>query len=156
MNQPTTAPAASVPSRGDAADAPSPGHVDRALADRCQTSGDYLAGLLAAAHLEAAGSVRKLPAAQFPDWPADMVQAVWDAALPVGFQAGRVSVHPTWAPDALDRACDALTGAGFEAMGRLAARSANLHPPRHPADSEQPSRPHDNEPGTVVRDGDCW
>ncbi|MFW3477383.1 hypothetical protein [Streptomyces microflavus] len=49
---------------------------------------DYLAGVLAAGHLEAASTVRKLPAAMFPDWLADMVQAVWDAALAVGFQAG--------------------------------------------------------------------
>ncbi|WP_331764447.1 hypothetical protein [Streptomyces anulatus] len=154
MNQPTTTPADPAPSRGDTADAPSPAHVDRALADRCQTSGDYLAGLIAAGHLEVAGAVTKLPAAQFPDWPADMVQAVWDVAVPVGFQAGRVSVRPTWAPDALDRARDALTGAGFEAMGRLAARSANLHPPRHPADGEQPAG-HD-EDDTTVRDGGHW
>ncbi|MER6602577.1 hypothetical protein [Streptomyces parvus] len=149
MNQPTTTGPA-------AADVPSPDHVDQALADRCQTSGDYLAGLLAAGHLEAAGTVRKLPTAQFPDWPADMVQAVWNAALPVGFQAGRTSVRPTWAPDALHAASAALHEVGFEAMGRLAARSATLRPARHPADSEQSARHHNDEPGTVVRDGDCW
>ncbi|MFE3381682.1 hypothetical protein [Streptomyces anulatus] len=148
MNHPTT-------TGPVATDAPSPAHVDQTLADRCQSSGDYLAGLLAAAHLEAAGTVRKLPTDLFPDWPADMVQAVWDAALPVGFQAGKLSVRPTWTRDALDRLQAALDDAGFEAMGRLAARSATLHPPRHPADGEQPARHHDDEPGTVVRDGDC-
>ncbi|MFF2864598.1 hypothetical protein ACFVSX_32540 [Streptomyces rubiginosohelvolus] len=150
MNQPTTTgPTA-------AADAPSPAHVDQALADRCKSSGDYIAGLLAAAHLEAAGTVRKLPADLFPDWPADMVQAVWDAALPVGFQAGKLSVRPTWTRDALDRLRAALNEAGYAAMGGLVARSATVHPPRHPADDEQPARHHDDEPGVVVRDGDWW
>ncbi|MFJ6238928.1 hypothetical protein ACIQH0_33155 [Streptomyces griseus] len=138
----------------ETADAPSPAPVDQALADRCQTSGDYLAGLLAAGHLEAASTVRKLPTAMFPDWPADMVQAVWDAALPVGFQAGKLSARPTWTRDALDRLRAALDDAGYTAMGRLTARSATVHPPRQPADDDQPR--HHDEPGTVVRDGDLW
>ncbi|NEC17889.1 hypothetical protein [Streptomyces parvus] len=147
MNQPTTA-------DPTAADAPSPALVDRALADRCQSSGDYLAGLLAAGHLEAAGTVRKFPTDLFPDWPADMVQAVWDAALPVGYQAGKLSARPTWTRDALDRLRAALDDAGYTAMGGLVARSATVHPPRHPADDEQPR--HHEEPGVVVRDGDWW
>ncbi|PVC80574.1 hypothetical protein DBP19_36160 [Streptomyces sp. CS090A] len=135
--------------------APSPAAVDQALAERCQTSGDYIAGLLTHGHLEAAGTVTKMPTALFPDWPADMVQAVWEAALPVGFHAGRVSVRPTWAPDALNQACEALDGAGYTAMGRLAARSAALHPPRHPADADQPYA-HDDEDAVVLRDGGGW
>ncbi|MFJ9988599.1 hypothetical protein ACIQUD_32080 [Streptomyces globisporus] len=150
MTTPSTTPTPAAP------DAPSPAHVDRALANRCQSSGDYLAGVLAAGHLEAAGTVRKLPTDLFPDWPADMVQAVWDAALPVGFQAGKLSVRPTWTRDALDRLRAALDDAGYTAMGGLVARSATVHPARHPADGEQPARRHDDEPGTVVRDGDWW
>ncbi|MGO1025596.1 hypothetical protein ACTOXX_34035 [Streptomyces rubiginosohelvolus] len=149
MNQPTT-------TGPTATDTPSPAHVDRALADRCQTSGDYLAGVIAAGHLEAASTVRKLPQDLFPDWPADMVQAVWNAALPVGFQAGKLSARPTWTRDALDRLRAALDEAGYTAMGRLTARSATVHPPRHPADDDQPRHHHDDEPGTVVRDGDLW
>lgn len=149
MNQPTTTAPVT-------ADAPSPAHVDQVLADRCQSSGDYLAGLLAAAHLEAAGTVRKLPTDLFPDWDPVMVQAVWDAALPVGFQAGKLSVRPTWTRDALDRLQAALHDAGFEAMGRLAARSATLHPPRHPADGEQSAWYRGEEPGTISRDEDGW
>ncbi|WP_228994332.1 hypothetical protein [Streptomyces sp. DH8] len=150
MNHPTTTgPTA-------ATGAPSPAHVDQALADRCQSSGDYLAGLLAAAHLEAAGTVRKLPTDLFPDWPADMVQAVWDAALPVGFQAGKLSVRPTWTRDALDRLRAALDDAGFEAMSGLVARSATVHPPRHPADAEQSAWYQGEEPGTISRDEDGW
>lgn len=109
---------------------------DQALADRCQSSGDYLAGLIAAGHLEAVGTVRKLPADLFPEYDPAMVEAVWAAALPVGYQAGRLSVRPNWTPDALNRLRAVLSDAGYHAMGRLAARSANLHPPRHPADAE--------------------
>ncbi|MFF7631512.1 hypothetical protein [Streptomyces cyaneofuscatus] len=139
MTTPSTTPTPPRP------DAPSPAAADQALADRCQSSGDYIAGLLAAGHLEAAGTVRKMPAALFPDWDPVMVQAVWDAALPVGFQAGKLSARPTWTPDALNRLQAALDEAGFQAMGRLAARSAALHPPRHPADTDTDT--------TVVRDG---
>ncbi|MET9053338.1 hypothetical protein ABZW50_19550 [Streptomyces bacillaris] len=134
----TTAPG-SIPATPDA---PSPAAVDQVLAARCQSSGDYIAGLLAAAHLEAAGTVRKLPTALFPDWDPVMVQAVWDAALPVGFQAGKLSARPTWTPDALNRLREALDEAGFRAMGGLVARSASLHP----ADDED----------TTVRDGGHW
>lgn len=153
MNQPTTAPAVAVPAQA-ATNAPSPAHVDRALADRCQTSADYLAGLIAHGHLEAAGTPRKLPATLFPDQDPAAVQQVWDAALAVGYRAGQLSVRPTWTRDALDRLQAALDGAGFAAMGRLAARSATLHPPRHPADDEHPTG-HD-EDDTMVRDGGHW
>jgi hypothetical protein len=121
--------------------------ADQALADRCQTSGDYLAGLLAAATLEAAGTVRKLPADLFPDYDPAMVEAVWQAALPVGYRAGQMSVRPRWTPDALDRLRAALNDAGYNAMGALAARSASIHPPRHPADAELGATT------TLVRDG---
>lgn len=142
MNHPATAPG-STPATPDA---PSPAAVDQALAARCQSSGDYIAGLLAAAHLEAAGTVRKLPTALFPDWDPDMVQAVWDAALPVGYQAGKLAARPTWTPDALNRLRAALDEAGYTVMGGLVARSASLHPARHPADDED----------TTARDGGHW
>jgi hypothetical protein len=76
-----------------------------------------------------------------------MVEAVWHAALSVGYRAGQMSVRPRWTPDALNRLRAALTDAGYEAMGNLAARSASIHPPRHPADDE----PVDHTAG--VRDG---
>ncbi|WP_331731607.1 hypothetical protein OG298_45400 (plasmid) [Streptomyces sp. NBC_01005] len=110
--------------------------ADQALADRCQSSGDYLAGLLAAGTLEAAGAPRKLPELLFPDYDPDIVRAVWEAALPVGYQAGKLAGQPKWTPDALDRLRAALNDAGYTAMGNLAARSAAIHPPRHPADQE--------------------
>ncbi|MFG3244173.1 hypothetical protein [Streptomyces sp. NPDC048157] len=120
---------------------------DQALANRCQSSGDYLAGLIAAGTLEAAGTVRRLPADLFPDYDPVMVEAVWQAALPVGFRAGQLSVRPSWTPDALNRLRAELANAGYTAMGNLAARSAAIHPPQHPADDE----PLDHATG--VRDG---
>ncbi|WP_399559178.1 hypothetical protein OH809_45250 (plasmid) [Streptomyces sp. NBC_00873] len=110
--------------------------ADQALADRCQTSGDYLAGLLAAGTLEAVGTPRKLPELLFPDYDPKMVRAIWEAALPVGFRAGQIAARPRWTPDALNRLRAALNDAGYTAMGALAARSASIHPPRHPADDE--------------------
>ncbi|MEU6925489.1 hypothetical protein [Streptomyces sp. NPDC046631] len=109
---------------------------DQALANRCQSSGDYLAGLLAAGTLEAAGTPRKLPELLFPDYGPEIVRAVWEAALPVGYQAGKLAGQPKWTPAALDRLRAALYDAGYTAMGNLAARSAAVHPPRHPADHE--------------------
>ncbi|MFD7615732.1 hypothetical protein [Streptomyces sp. NPDC059802] len=121
--------------------------ANQALADRCQTSGDYLAGLLAAGTLEAVGSPKKLPELLFPDCDPAIVRAVWEAALPVGFRAGKLAGQPRWTPDALTRLRSALADAGYEAMGNLAARSASIHPPQHPADTEL-----DATVGTV-RDG---
>ncbi|WP_405682810.1 hypothetical protein [Streptomyces sp. NBC_01238] len=109
---------------------------DQALADRCQSSGDYLAGLLAKGMLDSAGTPKKLPELLFPDYDPEMVRVVWEAALPVGYRAGKLAGQPKWTPDALTRLRAALADAGYAAMGALAARSASIHPPRHPADDE--------------------
>lgn len=121
--------------------------VDEALADRCQTSGDYLAGLLAHGMLESVSRPAKLPELLFPDGDPALVRAVWEAALAVGYQAGKLSARPTWSPDALRRLRAELDTAGYVAMGKRAARSATLHPPRHPADTEVPAA------DSLVRDG---
>ncbi|WP_331756283.1 hypothetical protein OHA04_45275 (plasmid) [Streptomyces sp. NBC_01590] len=121
--------------------------ADQALAGRCQSSGDYLAGLLAAGTLEAVGSPKLLPELLFPDYDPDIVRAVWEAALSVGYQAGKLAGQPKWTPDALNRLRAELADAGYTAMGNLAARSTAVHPPRHPADDE----PLDHTTG--VRDG---
>ncbi|WP_331746677.1 hypothetical protein [Streptomyces sp. NBC_00842] len=110
--------------------------ADQALADRCQTSGDYLAGLLAAGTLEAVGTPRKLPELLFADYDPAAVREIWNAALTVGYRAGKLSGQPKWTPEALGKLRDALNDAGYTAMGSKAARSAAIHPPRHPADDE--------------------
>ncbi|MEV3996651.1 hypothetical protein AB0K62_13375 [Streptomyces halstedii] len=109
--------------------------TDQVLADRCQSSGDYLAGLIAHGMLEAVSRPGKLPELLFPDGDPVLVRAVWEAALAVGYQAGKLSARPTWTPDALHRLRAALDTAGYKAMGRMAARSASIHPPRHPAET---------------------
>lgn len=111
-------------------------HVDQVLAERCQSGGDYLAGLIAHGLLDTAATPRKLPEALFPDADPAVVRAVWDAALAVGYRAGQLSLRPAWAATELHRTRDALNAAGYTAMARLAARSGTLHPPRHPADDD--------------------
>ena len=119
---------------------------DQALADRCQTSGDYLAGLIAAGTLEAAGAPRKLPEVLFADYDPAVVREIWDAALAVGYRAGKLAGQPRWTPDALNRLRAAMQDAGYNAMAAKAGRSASIHPPRHPADDEASA-------GDVTRDG---
>ncbi|MGW1468522.1 hypothetical protein ACWCPT_29770 [Streptomyces sp. NPDC002308] len=114
----------------------SPADADRALAERCQTLGDYLAGLLAAGTMAAAGTPAKLPEFLFPHIDPVVARAIYDAGATVGFQAGRLHARDRWAPGALDRAQDALQEAGFIAMGGLAARSRTVHAPRHPGDDD--------------------
>lgn len=121
--------------------------TDQVIAERCESSGQYIAGLLAAGALEAAGTPRKLPELLFANADPAVVRAVWDAALAVGYRAGQLSVRPSWTPADLHRLRGALVDAGFRTMGRLAARSASLHPPRHPADDEVPTA------DQLVRDG---
>lgn len=121
--------------------------TDQALADVCQTSGDYLAGIIAHGMLDAASRPGKLPEYLFPDGDPALVRAVWEAALTVGYRAGQLSVRPTWTPDALRQLRTQLDTAGYMAMGRLAGRSAAIHPPRHPADDEAPAAE------ALVRDG---
>ncbi|MFJ2279188.1 hypothetical protein ACIOEZ_34130 [Streptomyces sp. NPDC087866] len=136
---PRPTPAAPIPAAAD---------VDQVLAERCQSAGDYLAGILAAGALDTAGQPAKLPELLFPHIEPWIVRQVWDAALAVGWRGGLIAARPQWAPDNLDHARATLQAAGFEAMGRLTARSASLHPPRHPADTEPPT-----VDGAVVRDG---
>ncbi|MYR75139.1 MULTISPECIES: hypothetical protein [unclassified Streptomyces] len=114
--------------------------TDQVLADRCQSSGDYLAGLIAHGMLKATSRPGKLPELLFPDADPVVVRAVWEAALAVGYQAGKAAARPTWTPDALHRLRAALDEAGFVAMGRMAGRSARVHPPQHPADTEALTR----------------
>ena len=135
MTTPPTAPAA-----------PDITTIDQALADRCQTSGDYLAGLITRGMLESVSRPAKLPELLFDGDPA-LIRAVWEAGLAVGYRAGETSARPTWVPDALDHSRAALEAAGYAAMGGLARRSASIHPPRHPADTEAPAV------DSLVRDG---
>ncbi|MEU9615883.1 hypothetical protein AB0D56_30640 [Streptomyces sp. NPDC048209] len=110
--------------------------ADGVLAERAQNAGEYLAGLLAAGTLDAAGTPTKLPHLLFPDVDPWIVNAIWEAALPIGFRAGKLAAQPRWTPEALDRLRIQLHDAGYQAMAGLTARSRNIHPPRHPADDD--------------------
>ncbi|THA29153.1 hypothetical protein E6R18_24900 [Streptomyces sp. A1277] len=136
MTTPTPAPASGTDTAAAATI-----HVDQVLAERCQSGGDYLAGLIAHGHLDTAGTPRKLPEALFPNADPGVVRAVWDAALAVGYRAGQLSLRPAWAAAELHRTQDTLNAAGYATMARLAARSGTLHPPRHPADDDTPTIP---------------
>ncbi|MGW2847273.1 hypothetical protein [Streptomyces sp. NPDC001274] len=109
--------------------------ADRVLAERCQSSGDYLAGIIATAMLDTAGTPTKLPQYLFPDVDPRVVREIWDAALPVGYRAGALAASPRWTPEALDRLRAALADAGYAAMAGQAARSRTVHPPRHPGNA---------------------
>ncbi|MET9436973.1 hypothetical protein [Streptomyces sp. NPDC006551] len=111
--------------------------ADQVLAERCTTSGEYLAGLIAAAMLDVAGQPEKLPALLFPDLDPQVVERVWNTALPVGFRLGTLVSNPRWTPTALRRLRAALDDAGYTAMGQLADRSARTLDP-HPADTDTP------------------
>lgn len=142
---PTTAPA------GGSAEGPgmdATAVIDQLLAERCQTSGDYLAGLITKGMLDAVSRPAKLPELMFPDSDPAVVRAVWEAALAVGYRAGKEAARPTWTPDALQRLRAELDAAGYVTMGRTAGRSASLHPSRHPADHEVPT-----QAGPMVRGG---
>ncbi|MGW9238100.1 hypothetical protein ACWGRL_05085 [[Kitasatospora] papulosa] len=110
--------------------------TDGVLAERAESLGEYLAGLIAASMLEAAGIPDKLPQYLLPDVEPWILDAIWKAAVPVGFRAGKLAAQQKWTPEALDRLRAELQDAGYEAMGRLTARSRNIHPPRHPADDD--------------------
>ena len=93
-----------------------PAPTDTVLARRAATSADLLHALITTGMLDTAGSADQLPALLFPDLPAEHVQRIWDAALTVGFRAGKLFAQRTWAPTTLDTARQALEDAGHERM----------------------------------------
>lgn len=90
--------------------------VDQALAHRNVTSADMITGVLAAATLDVLGQPTKLPTALWPDVPEEVVTAIYEHGLRVGYRAGRIVSAPTWEPEALDRLRTALTDAGYAVM----------------------------------------
>lgn len=111
--------------------------ADALLTERAQSSAEFLAGIIAAGMLDTLARPAQLPMDLFPDVPAQIVTAIWNRALTVGYRAGHVVAKPRWTPDGLRRLQAALDAAGYEQMGRLADRSANtLRAGVHPADGE--------------------
>lgn len=109
--------------------------ADHAHEQRAVTSADMLTGVLAAATLDVLGQPTKLPTVLWPDVPEEVVTAIYEHGLRVGYRAGRIVSAPTWEPQALDRLRTALADAGYQAMARRVAVTASHG--RHRADTEQ-------------------
>lgn len=139
---PNTDPTAGPSSTADTGD--DGGHTARAdqvAADLAASSAEVLAGVIAASMLDVVGQPARLPEALFPAADPVVVRAVWDLALATGYRAGKLAGRPRWAAEELDRAREALAGAGFTAMAALVARTAGTVRPRavdpHPADAPE-------------------
>lgn len=113
---------------------------DRLLAARAAGSGEFLAGLVAAAMLDTVGRPDRLPADLFPGLPEEAVAAVWERALAVGFRAGQFAAAPRLNRDVLARLRGELAAAGWEAMAGVAGQAVAVVEtgPVHPADAETP------------------
>lgn len=111
------------------------GWVDGVLAGRNAGAAVRIAGLIAAAQLDTAGSPRKLPMDLFPGADPEVVRVVWERALVVGVRAGRLMGAPRFYRDKLLRLQGVLADAGFVAMGRSVGR-ARAAAVGHPVDSE--------------------
>ena len=93
-------------------------HVDAVLDARNAAAAVRLAGIIAAAELDTAGSPRKLPMDLFPEFPPEMVQAVWERALVVGVRAGQLMQSPRFYRDKLHRLQAELADAAYASMAR--------------------------------------
>ncbi|WP_448333520.1 hypothetical protein [Streptomyces sp. DSM 41534] len=115
-----------------------PAEVARALDARIVTSADALYAHLTAGTLEAVGRPRLLPTALFPDADPEVVGAVWDLALTVGWLGGqRAAESRRWEYERLSAARDQLAEAGYVAMAERIGRVLPFRPGAHPADGEQ-------------------
>lgn len=135
----TTQPAPAAPTPDRQPDH-TPAAVDPQLAELATSSGEYLAGLIADGMLDVAGQPAKLPELLFPHLPPEQVREVWETALAVGYRAGRLASRPRFNHTELTRLQQTLAEAGYQAMARLAARTAATiphQPAGHPADLEQ-------------------
>lgn len=111
--------------------------TDAVLTGRAMSSGEYLAGLLAAAQVDTAGTPRKLPVDLWPDLDPVVVQEIWDRACVVAWRASQLAGAPWLHRDRLQALQGQLTEAGFHAMAGSVARSARLvvrEDVVHPAD----------------------
>lgn len=119
--------------------APSAPVVDAVLAARALADGEHVAGLIAAAELDTAGTPDRLPADLFPDVDPEVVARVWQRALVVGIRAGQLMSAPRFRRDQLARLQGELASAGDFVMAGLVGRSrrvADAAPGWHPADFE--------------------
>lgn len=115
-------------------------HVDAVLDARNAAAAVRLAGIIADAQLDTAGSPRKLPMDLFPEFPPEMVQAVWDRALVVGVRAGQLLGAPRFYRDKLARLQGELADAAYAAMARSSGAVLSgpaAFPELHAVDDEE-------------------
>lgn len=113
--------------------------TDAVLAARARASGEFLAGLIAAAELDTVGTPRLLPHDLFPDYDPEVVRAVWERALVVGVRAGQLMARPRFYRDKLSRLQGELEEVGFAAMGRTVCGPLSAvarYPELHVVDDE--------------------
>jgi hypothetical protein len=114
--------------------------VDAVLVARIDSAAEYIAGLIADAMLDTAGSVSKLPQDEFPDYPPEMVAEVAQRFLVVGMRAERLRGSPHLNRDKLARLQRELDEAGFVAMGgrsRAVLSGPARYPELHAIDDEE-------------------
>lgn len=99
------------------------GRVDLVLAGRHVSTGQFLAGLMAAAELEMAGRVDRLPRDLFPDADPALVQEVWEKACAVAWRAAERYFTARQDPTVLVRLRAELEEAGHAAMAGMVGRS---------------------------------
>jgi hypothetical protein len=104
------------------------------------STAQHIAGLLNAGQLKTVGTPRKLPQDIWSDVDPAVVQEIWDRGAATGWRAAQYAAAPRFYRDELARLQGQLQDAGFEAMGRMVARSrvaAERAPEWHPADGEE-------------------
>lgn len=109
--------------------------ADSVIASRSMSAGQFIAGLLAAAELESAGTPEKLPAETWPDVDPVAAQEIWNQACLVAWRAARYAGSSRLSAERLQALQDQLAEAGFHAMAQtvgrsrqLVARAASVHP----------------------------
>lgn len=100
--------------------------VDMVLAGRHVSTGQYLAGLMAAAELETAGRVDRLPHDLFPDVDPVLVQEVWERACAVAWRAAERYFTARQDPAVLAGLKADLEEAGHAAMAGMVGRSLSV------------------------------
>ncbi|MFI8792606.1 hypothetical protein [Streptomyces sp. NPDC055105] len=116
---------------------------DLVLAGRTAATGQYLAGLIAAAQLDTVGTPRKLARDLFPGVDPVVVQEIWDRSAAVHFRAGQMAGAPRFHRDKLSRLRKQLTEAGDAAMAGRVQEALTIAVQAHPADEESEGRAHD-------------
>lgn len=130
----TTTPHAPDAATGDQAAVPdriAPMPEDRELADRAATSATVLAGVITAGMLDDVGRPAKLPSLLWPDADPELVQAVWNRAMAVGYRAGKFAGAPRWDAAGLERLRGALRDAGWHAMAANVGGAIACAPSQH-------------------------